>query len=224
MYKTEAGELFEFNPAATRGPSLNRSALESVYLQCVTSALECVPSALNVKLVVCICTGKKCVGVQVQLFKWGRSASGVHWECAGSALICICKVHWSALGVCSLTYLECVGVHCSALGVRSLAYLKCIGVRCSAPGVRSLAYLECVHLHMRSALECIHLSLRFASGLYQYHCNYEIEKYIIYSLNSYRERSVNCWTETLNYKYHIVWPCPCITSSATPLRFVQIFW
>ena len=99
MYKTEAGELFEFNPAATRGPSLNRSALESVYLQCVTSALECVPSALNVKLVVCICTGKKCVGVQVQLFKWGRSASGVHWECAGSALICICKVHWSAFGV-----------------------------------------------------------------------------------------------------------------------------
>ena len=76
---------------------------------------------------------------------------------------------------------------------------------------------------MRSALECIHLSLRIASGLYQYDCNYEIEKNIIYSLNSYRERSVNCRTETLNYKYHIIWPCPCITSSATLSRFLHIF-
>ena len=130
MYKTEAGELFDFNLAATIGPSMKRSALECVYLQCVTSGLECAPSALNVKLVVSICAGRSAL-------ESGRNCLNEeedHWECAGSALICICKVHWSASRVRSLTYLEDVGVHCSALGVRSLAYLKCVAVR-----------RECVH-------------------------------------------------------------------------------
>ena len=130
MYKTEASELFNFNPAATRGPSLNRSALECVYLQRVTSGLECAPSALNVKLVVSICAGRSTLECGCNCLNEEED----HWECAGSALICICKVHWSASRVHSLTYLECVGVHCSALGVCSLAYLKCVAVR-----------RECVH-------------------------------------------------------------------------------
>ena len=90
---------------------------------------------------------------------------GVHWECAGSALICICEVHWSALGVRSLAYLKCVGVRCSALGVRSLAYLECIGsaLQCagsafiSIPGVRSFAYEKCIKMHS-------FISYLFASG------------------------------------------------------------
>ena len=184
-------------------PLLNRSALECIYLQYVTSVLECVPSVLNVKLVVCICTGRSalecgCNYLNEEEVRW--KCAHLHIKCAGCAFVNIFRVH------------------CSALGVRSLAYLKCIVVHCSALGVHSSAYLECVHLYMRSALECNHLALRFASGLYQYERNYEIEENIMYSLNSNWEQSVNCQTKTLNYKYHIIWPCPCITSSATHFR------
>ena len=135
-------------------PSLNRSALECIYLQCATSALECVPSALNFKLVVCICTG----GSALECVCNYLNEEDVLWECAGSALICICEVRWSALGVRSLAYLKCVGVCCSALGVRSLAYRECVGsaLQCagsafiSIPGVRwtfsgsHLAFSNCL--------------------------------------------------------------------------------
>ena len=64
---------------------------------------------------------QKCIGVWVQLFKWGRSVLGVRWkcahlhmwsarECAGSAFISISEMRWSALGVRSLAYLECIAV------------------------------------------------------------------------------------------------------------------
>ena len=117
---------------------------------------------------------------------------------------------WGARECAGSAFISISGVHCSALGVHLFAYLECVGGHFSALGVCSLAYLECIHLHMRSALECMHLSLRFASGWYQYKHNYEIEKNINYSLNSYRERSVHCQTKTLNY-----WFCASMFSFAT---------
>ena len=35
---------------------------------------------------------------------------------------------------------------------------------------------------------------------------------------------MNYQTKTLNYKYHIIWLCPCITSFATLSRFPHISW
>ena len=56
---------------------------------------KCVPSALNVKLVVCICTGRSALECGCNYL----NEEEVHWECIGSAL----EVH-------SFAYVKCTGV------------------------------------------------------------------------------------------------------------------
>ena len=130
---------------------------------------------------------QKCVGMRVQLFKWGGSA----------------------LEVRSFAYVKC-------LGVRSLAYLKCAGSAfISIPGVRSFAYEKCIKLHS-------FISHLFAPGWYQYKPYYETEKNIMHSLNNFKDQWITKKKNPVNYKYHIIWLCPRITSFATLSRFLHI--
>ena len=110
-------------------PSLNRSALECIYLQCATSALECVPSALNFKLVVCICTG----GSALECVCNYLNEEDVLWECAGSALICICEVRSSAFGSAFISISE---VRWSVLQCAGSAFISIPGVRWECIAVR----------------------------------------------------------------------------------------
>ena len=75
--------------------------------------LESVPSALNVKLVACICKCRKafeggCNYLNEEEVRWGCIGSalkvrsfayvkctGVHWECAGGAFIRTSGMRWS---------------------------------------------------------------------------------------------------------------------------------
>ena len=95
-------------------------------------------SALNVTLVVCICTGRSALECGCNYL----NEEEVRWECAHlhmwSALECV----GSAMGVRSLTYLECAGSAFISIPEVRWSALQCTGSAfISIPGVRWVAFI-----------------------------------------------------------------------------------